>query len=108
MRAGERTAYGGCSGILLLTVSMGLALACAVGPDDDARRNAAGSTDDWLSHGRGPAERRFSPLAEIHDGNVQSLGLAWSFDTDTTRGLEATPLVYDGIRSRSLQITTLV
>jgi quinohemoprotein ethanol dehydrogenase len=85
------------SSILLLTVSMGIALACAPGPDDAALRDAAGSTDDWLSHGRGYAEQRFSPLAEIHDGNVQSLGLAWSFDTDTTRGLEATPLVHDGI-----------
>jgi quinohemoprotein ethanol dehydrogenase len=65
---------------------------------DDARLVAADADrDDWLTHGRTYGEQRYSPLAQIDDANVGTLGLAWSLDTDTKRGLEATPIVVDGI-----------
>jgi quinohemoprotein ethanol dehydrogenase len=65
---------------------------------DDARlRGAASEPASWLSHGRDPAETRYSPLAGIDEHNVGQLGLAWWLDTETTRGLEATPLVVDGV-----------
>src|SRR6185503_5649399 len=49
------------------------------------------------THGRNYAETRFSPLTQVQAGNVKDLGLAWSFDTDTSRGLEATPIVADAV-----------
>jgi alcohol dehydrogenase (cytochrome c)/quinohemoprotein ethanol dehydrogenase len=52
---------------------------------------------DWLTYGRTYSEQRFSPLKQINDHNAESLGLAWSFDLDTHRGQEATPLVADGM-----------
>jgi quinohemoprotein ethanol dehydrogenase len=52
---------------------------------------------NWLSHGRTPAEQRFSPLDRIRPSNIAKLGLAWSYETRTRRGLEATPLVVDGV-----------
>ena len=65
---------------------------------DDARLVAADAdADDWLTHGRTYAEQRYSPLAQIDEDNVGQLGLAWWLDTDTNRGLEATPLVADGV-----------
>ena len=48
-------------------------------------------------YGRDYYEQRFSPLNEINDTNVGKLGLAWQFETATERGLEATPLVVDGV-----------
>jgi quinohemoprotein ethanol dehydrogenase len=51
---------------------------------------------NWLAHGRTYGEQRYSPLKQVHDGNVAQLGLAWSYATNTTRGLQATPLVIDG------------
>jgi quinohemoprotein ethanol dehydrogenase len=51
---------------------------------------------NWLAHGRTYDEQRYSPLAQINDSNVAKLGLAWSYATNTTRGLQATPLVIDG------------
>lgn len=70
----------------------------ATGDIDEDRVAAADSeSGNWLTHGRTHDEARFSPLNEINDGNVQELGLAWYFDTNTSRGLEATPLVADGI-----------
>jgi quinohemoprotein ethanol dehydrogenase len=50
----------------------------------------------WLSTGRGYHEQRFSPLDQINDTNVKTLGLAWYADIDTERGQESTPLVIDG------------
>jgi quinohemoprotein ethanol dehydrogenase len=52
---------------------------------------------EWMAHGRTFYEQRFSPLSQINDGNVAELGLDWHFDIATDRGLEATPIVVDGI-----------
>jgi len=54
---------------------------------------------NWLAHGRTYAEQRWSPLAKITTANVGQLGLAWSRDikTRTARGVEATPIVVDGV-----------
>jgi len=52
---------------------------------------------NWMSYGRTYREERFSPLKQINDRNVGTLGLAWYFDLDTRRGQEATPLVIDGV-----------
>src|SRR5689334_7921502 len=65
--------------------------------DDAALRNADQKTSDWLTHGHNYAETRFSPLRQINAENVKQLGLAWAFDAETTRGLEATPIVVDGV-----------
>jgi PQQ-dependent dehydrogenase (methanol/ethanol family) len=65
---------------------------------DDAALAGAGSRgDSWLTHGRTYSEQRYSELRQIDDSNVGKLGLAWSFPTGTRRGLEATPIVVDGV-----------
>jgi len=65
----------------------------------DAARivSAADNTADWLTHGRTWAEERHSPSDQINRDTVSGLGLAWSFELDTNRGQEATPLVIDGV-----------
>src|SRR5437016_7976359 len=65
--------------------------------DDAALRKADERRGDWITHGRNYSETRFSPLNQINAGNIKQLGLAWSFDTETTRGLEATPIIVDGV-----------
>ncbi len=51
----------------------------------------------WAQHGRTAAEERFSPLTDINADNIADLGLAWYFDYPTHRGMEATPLMIDGV-----------
>jgi quinohemoprotein ethanol dehydrogenase len=51
----------------------------------------------WMSYGRTWDEQRFSPLNQINDKNVKRLGLAWYADLNTYRGVNATPLVIDGV-----------
>ena len=52
---------------------------------------------NWLAHGRTYDEQRHSPLSQINAANAEELGLAWFWDTGTVRGLEATPIVIDGV-----------
>jgi len=65
---------------------------------DGARMRAADAEPgQWMSHGRTWDEQRFSPLDLINDRNVSQLGLAWYDDLQTVRGMQATPIVVDGV-----------
>ncbi len=65
---------------------------------DGARiRGADSEPENWLAHGRTYSEQRYSPLDAINSGNVDQLGLAWAYSTETGRGHEATPIVLDGV-----------
>jgi quinohemoprotein ethanol dehydrogenase len=52
---------------------------------------------DWRLHGHDVGEQRYSQLDQINRDTVDNLGLTWSFDMYTRRGVEATPLVVDGV-----------
>jgi len=52
---------------------------------------------NWLTHGRTYSEQRFSPLTAVNTETVGQLGLAWSYELKTPRGISATPLVVDGV-----------
>ena len=65
--------------------------------DGNAIRANERATADWPSYGLDYAETRFSRLKQIDAGNVKNLGLVWSYNLESTRGVEATPLVVDGI-----------
>jgi quinohemoprotein ethanol dehydrogenase len=97
------------SAILLLTL-----LACAAGcqrstvPAEvtappaaavDAARLAAADRepDQWFTTGRDAGGTYYSPLDAINEGNAARLGYAWDYATRTSRGLEATPVVVDGV-----------
>jgi PQQ-dependent dehydrogenase (methanol/ethanol family) len=88
----------------LLTAALGLPALAAqpAGPPGagvDGAKIAKADADpgEWLSHGRNYFEQRFSPLDKINTGNVHSLGVAWEYRTYSVRGLEATPIVADGV-----------
>ena len=59
--------------------------------------NSNSEPQNWLSHGRNYHEQRYSPLNKINTETVKDLELEWSLDMGTTRGLEATPIVDNGI-----------
>jgi quinohemoprotein ethanol dehydrogenase len=66
------------------------------GRADAARlRSADSEPGEWLTNGRDGTYN--SLLKQINDKTVEDLGFAWEFSTETHRGLEATPLVVDGI-----------
>ena len=65
----------------------------------DALRLLAADAEpgSWMSYGRTYSEQRYSPLDEVNAKTVSDLGLAWSFDFNTSRGIEATSIVVDGV-----------
>jgi PQQ-dependent dehydrogenase (methanol/ethanol family) len=89
--------------ISVVLLVLGLMVGCAgtMTPNVTGARILAADTEpqNWLTHGRTYGEQRFSPLAKITTANVNQLGLAWSHDIKarTARGVEATPIVVDGV-----------
>jgi PQQ-dependent dehydrogenase (methanol/ethanol family) len=65
--------------------------------DEQRLVNADLEPGNWMNTGRTYSEQRYSPLDRINAANVPGLGLAWYHDLDTTRGIEATPIVVDGV-----------
>jgi quinohemoprotein ethanol dehydrogenase len=65
--------------------------------DDAALRAADADPANWITYGHTYSEQRFSPLQLVNEQTVSKLGLAWSYNLETLRGLESTPLVKDGV-----------
>ena len=64
------------------------------------------SGDEWPYYGRDPGGTKYSPLDQIHRGNVAQLRVAWTYrtgdlsdgtDYPTRSAFECTPLVVDGV-----------
>ncbi len=92
----------------VLVMSAGCALIAACGarealiPEakfaavDTARISTASAQDEWLTYGGTYDEQRHSRLNAINAENVGQLGVAWTYDLATNRGVESTPIVVDG------------
>jgi PQQ-dependent dehydrogenase (methanol/ethanol family) len=65
----------------------------------DSERLVAADSEpgNWMSYGRNYSEQRYSSLKQVNDTSVADLGLAWYFDLETERGIEATSIVVDGV-----------
>ena len=59
--------------------------------------NADKTPQEWLSYGGGYDEQRHSLLTKISTETVGELGVAWTYDLATSRGVESTPIVVDGV-----------
>jgi glucose dehydrogenase len=60
-------------------------------------RSAGVDSGEWRTTGGTMLEQRFSPLSLVNTQTVKRLGLVWSHEFDTRRGLEATPLMVGGV-----------
>jgi PQQ-dependent dehydrogenase (methanol/ethanol family) len=91
-----RIAFYTSSGLVLALIA--IAASQAQRPVDHARLTGAeGDTGNWLMYGRTYDDHRFSPLTQINEQTIARLSLLWSRELGTTRGLEATPLVDNGV-----------
>ncbi|HET9314377.1 MAG TPA: PQQ-binding-like beta-propeller repeat protein, partial [Vicinamibacteria bacterium] len=57
----------------------------------------ASASREWPAYGGGPAGIRYSPLDQIDRGNVRDLQVAWTYDSGESGGLQANPIVVDGV-----------
>lgn len=81
----------------LLAAALSVVGPAQAGPDDGALVNAARNRGEWLLYGRTYDNQRFSPLTRIKPGNVAKLRPVWTASLNTLDGLEATPIVSDGV-----------
>ncbi|CAN5739450.1 PQQ-dependent methanol/ethanol family dehydrogenase [soil metagenome] len=68
----------------------------------DKKRLMNRDAKDWLTLGGNYLMQHYSPLNKINTQTINQLGYAWEYDANSTvgtvyRGLEATPIVVDGI-----------
>jgi quinohemoprotein ethanol dehydrogenase len=90
-------------GLLCVWIQCMAALqAAVVAHQDHSSPQPSDASGDWPEYGLTSAEDRFSPLDRIHADNASELGLAWAKKLGTTRGLEATPIVVNGLMFISL------
>jgi len=83
---------------LLVACAPKPAAAPAAGQVDLARLQGADSEpDNWLASGRDLGKTHYSPLQAINRETVGTLGFAWEYQTGTNRGMQATPVVVDGV-----------
>lgn len=57
----------------------------------------AASGRQWPTYGGTYDEQRYSPLTGITPANIGALGVAWTYEFPTSHGVEATPIVVDGV-----------
>ena len=87
-----------CSGSQTTDETVEVAEAPTFAAVTDTRLNSAADTPtEWLSYGFDREETRHSPLTGITTENVADLGVAWTYDLATSRGVESTPIVIDGV-----------
>ena len=59
---------------------------------------SAGRRDsEWTVYGGGPGQERYSKLTQINPANVGRLGVAWTWDSGETGGLQTSPIIVGGV-----------
>jgi len=90
---------------LLVSIGLLLGLAPTVGCEQNEPLRPGGAAAGWPAYGSDAAGTRYSPLEQIHPGNVHRLEVAWSvrtgdLDADPPPPLhmafQATPILVDG------------
>ena len=76
--------------------------------DDERLLGAAADSANWLTYSRDYSNQRFSPLAQVNAGNVKRLVPRWIFQSGVAGGLQATPIVADGVMYLSLPFNHVV
>jgi len=65
---------------------------------DTARiESAARQPEQWMTYSGGYEEQRHSGLTTINRDTLSDLGVGWTYEMRKTRGVEATPVVVDGV-----------
>jgi quinohemoprotein ethanol dehydrogenase len=95
----QKTAYAWILVLASFCYSIGVASAAPTAANvNDAKIIANAKVGkEWPSHGLDYAGTRFSRLKKIDTANVGKLGLAWAYELESTRGVEATPIVVGGV-----------
>jgi quinohemoprotein ethanol dehydrogenase len=87
----------GANGAKAVVKTAAPAAAAAFAAVTTDRIKSASAQEEWLTYGGTYDEQRHSKLTSISTDNVNKLGVAWTYDLKTNRGVESTPIVVDGV-----------
>ena len=62
--------------------------------------DAAQQPAQWMTYSGGYEEQRHSGLTALNRDTLSELGVGWTYEMHKTRGVEATPVVVDGVMVR--------
>ncbi len=65
--------------------------------DKERLLHANDEPGEWMTTGRDFGHTHHSALTDINKDTASRLGFAWDYQTGTTRGMEATPIMVDGV-----------
>lgn len=90
---------GEIRGLVLSAVAAVVLSGCGQSDRAETRRIADAATTgrEWLTYGGSYDEQRYSRLGAVNKDNVATLGIAWSYEMRAPHGVEATPIVADGV-----------
>mgnify|MGYP002651956404 CR=1 FL=1 len=83
--------------VLLFAAACGQQKAAAPGGSEDSLAAQGSAGAQWLSYGGTYDEQRHSRLTQINKSNLDQLGVAWTYEMRSGRGIETTPIVADGV-----------
>ncbi len=82
----------------VIAVGVAIAQTSRPGPSSSYQvSNDSHPHHDWAVYGGTAENNHFSPLAQIDRSNVQSLEVAWTYDTEESGGLQTSPIEVDGV-----------
>lgn len=89
-----RTSFVLATGLLILC---NMRMSPAAAQNLEAAQMLHPAADSWPMYHGDYSGRRHSSLTQINSVNVESLGLAWAFQTNQTAQIKSSPLLVDGI-----------
>jgi glucose dehydrogenase len=90
------------------TLALGVVLAACARSVPPSTASPAGADTEWRSYGHDPGGMRFSPLAQIHRGNVSRLVRAWTYHTGELETRSDSASARDARRPPAFQTTPLM
>ena len=88
---------GALTGALLILGGAATQAGDGAGVTTERLLNAEKTPQEWLTYGGTYDEQRYARLSQIDKKNAGELGIAWTYDLATSRGVEATPIIVDGV-----------
>jgi glucose dehydrogenase len=86
-----------CSALVPVASALVLVLASACPAQKSSAQHKVGQGNvDWTAYNGGIDGDHYSPLTQIHRGNVKHLSQAWVFDTGEKGGIQTNPLIIGG------------
>lgn len=83
--------------LLLAPFTLSAVFASEINEERIIKADSDAEKGNWLAHGRTYSEQRYSPLTQLNEDTVKDLSLAWHYDIKTRRGMEASPIVDNGV-----------